>query len=162
MAQIDVEHAVSFTGHRPERLDIDEEKVLEWLEEQIRTSIAEGYTDFISGMQRGVDLWAAEIVLRIREEMKDKEIRLFSAVAFSGMENRWEEDWQKRYHAILNAADGIAYVSDRPGKVAFFKRNEWMVDHSGRVIAVYTGSTGGTKATVQYAKRQGKEIIMIK
>ena len=51
MAQIDVEHAVSFTGHRPERLDIDEEKVLEWLEEQIRTSIAEGYTDFISGMQ---------------------------------------------------------------------------------------------------------------
>ena len=94
--------------------------------------------------------------------MKDKEIRLFSAVAFSGMENRWEEDWQKRYHAILNAADGVTYVSDRPGKVAFFKRNEWMVDHSGRVIAVYTGSTGGTKATVQYAKRQDKEIIMIK
>ena len=162
MAKIDFEHAVAFTGHRPERLDMAENIVLEWLEEQIRTAIDDGYTDFISGMQRGVDLWAAEIVLRIREEMKDKEIRLFSAVAFSGMEKLWEEDWQKRYHAILNAADGIAYVSDRPGKVAFFKRNEWMVDHSGRVIAVYTGSTGGTKATIQYAKRQGKEIIMIK
>ena len=55
-------------------------------------------------MQRGVDLWTAEIVLKIREEMieedkKDKkkidsektsvektgkEIRLFSAVAFRG------------------------------------------------------------------------------
>ena len=77
MAKIDVEHAVCFTGHRPERLDMAENKVQEWLETQIRNAIDDGYTDFISGMQRGVDLWAAEIVLKIREEMKVKEIRLF-------------------------------------------------------------------------------------
>ena len=162
MAKIDFEHAVAFTGHRPERLDMEENIVLEWLEEQIRTAIDDGYTDFISGMQRGVDIWAAEIVLRIKEEMKDKEIKLFSVVPFSGMENRWDEEWQKRYHAILNAADGITYISDRPGRVAFFKRNEWMVDHSSRVLAVYTGATGGTRQTVQYAKRHGREIIHIK
>ena len=162
MAKIDMEHAVSFTGHRPERLDMPENKVQEWLETQIRKAINDGYTDFISGMQRGVDLWAAEIVLKIREEMKDKEIRLFSAVAFRGMEDRWEKDWHKRYHAVLKAANGVTYVSDRPGRVAFFRRNEWMVDNSKRLIAVYTGAPGGTKETILYAKRHGKEIVSIK
>ena len=50
MKKIDVEHAVSFTGHRPERLDMPEAEVQEWLEIQIRKAIDDGYTDFISGM----------------------------------------------------------------------------------------------------------------
>ena len=161
MAKIDMEHAVSFTGHRPERLDMPENRVQEWLETQIRKAIDDGYTDFISGMQRGVDLWAAEIVLKIREEMKVKEIRLFSAVAFRGMEDRWEKDWHKRHHAVLKAANGVTYVSDRPGRVAFFKRNEWMVDRSSRILGVYTGAPGGTKETILYARNHGKDVILI-
>ncbi len=161
MKKIDVDHAVSFTGHRPERLEMPETVVQQWLEAQIRKAVDDGYTDFISGMQRGVDLWAAEIVLKLKEEMKDKEIRLFSAVAFRGMEEQWEKEWYKRYHAVLKAADGVTYVSDRPGRTAFFKRNEWMVDNSKRLIAVFTGAPGGTKETVQYAKKNGKEVVMI-
>ena len=72
MKKIDVEHAVSFTGHRPERLDMPEIVVQEWLETQIRKAIDDGFTDFISGMQRGVDLWAAEIVMRLSEEIGHK------------------------------------------------------------------------------------------
>ncbi len=119
MKKIDVEHAVLFTGHRPERLDMPEIVVQEWLETQIRKAIDDGFTDFISGMQRGVDLWAAEIVMRLREEMTDKDIHLFSAVAFRGMENQWEIDWQKRYHVVLKAANSVTYVSDKPGRAAF-------------------------------------------
>ena len=78
------------------------------------------------------------------------------------MEDRWEKDWHKRYHAVLKAANGVTYVSDRPGRVAFFRRNEWMVDNSKRLIAVYTGAPGGTKETILYAKRLGKEIVLIK
>ncbi|WP_028236250.1 SLOG family protein [Pseudobutyrivibrio sp. MD2005] len=162
MLKIDIERAVSFTGHRPERLDMPEDKVQEWLEYQIRKAVADGYTDFISGMQRGVDLWAAEIVLKVRSEMKNKGIRLFSAVAFRGMENRWEKEWHKRYHAVLKAANGVTFVCDRPGRSAFFKRNEWMVDHSKRLIAVYTGAPGGTKETIQYAKQHRKDIVLIR
>lgn len=162
MAKINVDHAVAFTGHRPERLDMEEEKVLIWLEEQIRKAIDDGYTDFITGMQRGVDIWSAEIVMKVREEMKDKGIRIFAAVAFRGMENEWEKEWQKRYNAVFRASSGVTYVSERPGRAAFFKRNEWMVDNSKRLIAVYTGAPGGTKETIQYAREQGKEVIMIK
>jgi len=34
--EIDIKHACSFTGHRPERLEISQEKAISWLEEQIR------------------------------------------------------------------------------------------------------------------------------
>ena len=62
-----INHACTFTGHRPEKLDAPEAKVKEWLEEQIQQAMADGYTDFITGMQRGVDLWAAEILLKLKK-----------------------------------------------------------------------------------------------
>ena len=51
-----IEHTCTFTGHRPERLELPEKQVIEWLYEQIKQAADEGYTDFITGMQRGVDL----------------------------------------------------------------------------------------------------------
>ena len=161
MEKIDMNHAVSFTGHRPERLNMPESTVQEWLEKQIRKAVEEGYTDFISGMQRGVDLWAAEIVIKLRQEMKDKNLKLFAASAFRGMESRWEKEWQSRYNSVLRASNGITYVCDRPSRNAFFKRNEYLVDNSKKLIGVYTGAPGGTKETIKYAKRHGKEIILI-
>ena len=37
-------------------------------------------------------------------------------------------------------------------------RNEWMVDRSARVIAVFNGEPSGTKNTVVYAQRKGIEV----
>ena len=161
MIRIDTEHAVSFTGHRPERLEIDEEKVIKWLDIQVRRAVDDGFTDFIAGMQRGVDIWAAELVLKLKSEKQHEDIRLFAAPAFRGMEKQWEKDWQKKYHAVLQASNDITFVSDKPGRAAFFRRNKWMVDRSKRVIGVYTGAPGGTKETIAYAEKLGREIILI-
>lgn len=119
-----------------------------------------GYTDFISGMQRGVDIWAAEIVLKLKAE--GKHVKLIAACAWNGMEDRWEQNWQERYKAILKEADKIVYISKYPGRAAFFERNHWMVDHSSRLIGVYTGAPGGTTETVWYAKNNGLEVVTIK
>lgn len=43
----------------------------------------------------------------------------------------------------------------------FQRRNEWMVDHAGRVIAVFNGEKGGTKNTIDYAERQHVPVIYI-
>lgn len=159
--EIDIIHACSFTGHRPERLEgVTEEQVIAWLEEQIKAAVVDGFTDFVTGMQRGVDLWAAEIVLKLREY--NPKLRLFSACAFPGMETKWEKSWQERYEKVLKSADGYCYVSKRPGRKAFYDRNEWMVGHSSRLIAVYTGAHGGTLETIKYAKANSKEVIRIR
>ena len=66
------QHRCCFTGHRPEKLGMPETEVVESLKKEIRTAIADGFQTFISGMARGVDLWAAEIVLALREIWQKK------------------------------------------------------------------------------------------
>jgi len=41
-------------------------------------------------------------------------------------------------------------------------RNYYMVDHAAVLIAVYDGLFGGTMQTVNYAKKQGLEVIEIR
>ncbi len=155
----DIEHTCTFTGHRPERLELPEEQVKEWLEEQIVRAADEGYTDFITGMQRGVDLWAAEAVLKLIKE--DRQIRLIAACAFRGMDENWDLDWQERYYHVLTHAEWVYYISDHPGRRAYLARNHWMVDRASRLIAVYTGAPGGTKETIEYARGKKRDIVLL-
>lgn len=155
----DIKHTCTFTGHRPERLQLPEEQVKEWLEEQIVRAADEGYTDFITGMQRGVDLWAAESVLKLIDH--DRQIRLIAACAFRGMEENWETDWKERYYYVLSRSELVYYISDHPGRRAYFARNHWMVDRASRLIAVYSGAPGGTKETIEYARKMKRDIVSI-
>jgi hypothetical protein len=38
------------------------------------------------------------------------------------------------------------------------KIREWMVDHSAKVIAIYNGTAGGTKKTIDYAEHRGVKV----
>ena len=41
----------------------------------------------------------------------------------------------------------------------FRMRNEYMVDHSGRLTAWYNGTPGGTRDTIEYAVNKGIEVV---
>ena len=99
-----------------------------------------GYSTFISGMQRGVDLWAAEIVLRLQDAGEN--VHLIAATPFKGMESCWNEEWQSRYSDVIKKADDVVYVSAKPGRAAFFQRSHYMVDHASYLLAVYSGGGG--------------------
>ena len=92
-----------FTGHRPHKLHQPESVVIAALEEKIREAIDDGFVTFISGMAWGVDIWAAEIVLRLKSE--GHPIHLIAAVPYEGFERSWDDDWKQRYHDALAAAD---------------------------------------------------------
>ena len=70
-------HRCCFTGHRPEKLGISETRAKVLLKSAIQQAISDGYVTFISGMARGIDLWAAEIVIEERE--KNSNIHLVCA-----------------------------------------------------------------------------------
>lgn len=147
-----------FTGHRPEKLTQTEEEVKTWLTDKVREAIRNGYTTFFSGMARGVDLWAAECVLSVKEA--DSRVRLICASPYNGFDSRWSKRWRNLYTDILNEADETVFVSPQYSPRCFQKRNEWMVDHSSRVIAIFNGTSGGTKNTVDYARKRGCEVIL--
>ena len=153
------QHRCCFTGHRPEKLKLSENETRNALEKEIRTAIADGFQVFISGMARGTDIWAAEIVLRLREE--GQPIKLICASPYEGFERGWKREWQERYQSIIACADLVRYICPRYSPACFQQRNEWMVDHSARVIAVYNGEPGGTKNTIDYAEKKCTAICRI-
>ena len=148
-----------FTGHRPEKLNCSEADIIAELDAGIDAAIDDGFTTFISGMSRGVDLWAAQLVLAKREN--NRNIRLISAVPYKNFEKRWSKQWQQIYNSVLNSADLVKIFSDTFNYQSIHQRNRWMVDHSARMIAAYNGSTGGTKNTILYARQLGLDIRYI-
>lgn len=148
-----------FTGHRPEKLTRMEQEIKSNLEHEIRRAIDDGFNVFITGMARGVDIWAAEIVLQIRQT--GVPVRLICASPHQGFEELWSSEWQHRYNAVLEAADLARFICPRYSRGCFQVRNEWMVNHSSRVLAVFNGQPSGTKNTIDYAYRQGVPVIII-
>lgn len=50
---------------------------------------------------------------------------------------------------------------DKYGKAAPIKRNHDMVDMCDEVLVIWDGVSRGTKSTVNYAKKKGKNVTLI-
>ena len=148
-------HRCCFTGHRPQKLSAPDRKIKKALEEEVKRAIDDGFTTFISGMAQGVDIWAAEIIIKLRKKYN---LKLICASPFEGFEKSWSEDWKRAYQKIIQNADLVKYICPSYSPACFQIRNEWMVDHSARVIAAWNGEPSGTKNTVVYAEKQGVEV----
>ena len=140
-----------FTGHRPQKLTrpIDDIKVD--LENEILAAVKDGYTTFITGMACGTDIWAGNIVVRLKDRFPD--LKLIAAVPFPGFEKAWEPEWRERYKKLLASADLVKTICPEYSEAAYQVRNQWMVDRSSKCIAVYNGTAGGTRNTIQYARK---------
>ena len=154
-------HRVCFTGHRPEKLHYPEKQVKALLREQIEKAIEDGFTTFITGMARGIDLWAAEIVLELKRKHKDKELHLICALPHPDFDSKWTLPDKMKFHSILKKADLQRTICPEFSMSAYQKRNIWMVNKSNRVIAAYNGVKGGTKNTIDYACRVGINVVNI-
>lgn len=152
-------HRCCFTGHRPEKLKIPEDRLVLLLEEEIRKAITGGFTTYITGMAKGTDLIAGEIVLRLREQ--DDRLKLICALPHPGFGLHWGGGWTERFQKVLAAADLVRTICPDFYYAAYQTRNEWMVRHSALVIAVFNGERGGTKNTMDYAQRTGVPCVVI-
>lgn len=153
---MDRDKVCCFTGHRPEKIGFSKNEISKRLEAYIDEAISDGYDTFISGMARGTDMWAADIVLKKKHE--NKKIKLICAVPYNGFERRWAYSDKMQYRFILDNADSVSYISPRYTPYCFQARNIWMVDKSSRIIAVFNGSSGGTMNTIKYAVRNDVAI----
>ena len=92
------QYRCAFTGHRPEKVVGSEGKIIVELRKEILQAIDDGYRVFLTGMSRGVDLWAADIVIELRRY--NKKLKLMCVIPFEGMEDRWPVDWKKHYNLV--------------------------------------------------------------
>lgn len=156
---------VSFTGHRPEKLPFfgEEDPMCLELKERlagiVRKLIEDGADEFYSGMALGVDMWAAEIVLELKNDYPN--IRLTAVVPCPEQADRWSEEHRERYRSILGRCDKIITTSPSYTKGCMMKRNRALVDLCDILVAVFDGSKGGTMQTVNYAKSKKRKIKML-
>lgn len=153
------QHRCCFTGHRPNKLDYSESEIKLLLETAIDNAISDGYVTFITGMAEGVDIWAAEIVLEKKKH--NTSLHLICAVPHPGFEKRRSEYETEQYENIIKNADYVTTISGNYYRACYQKRNIWMVDHSSLVIAVFNGTTSGTKNTVDYARKVSVYIVNV-
>lgn len=157
----------AFTGHRPHKFPWKDNEadprciaLKETLAEQIATLAGAGVTEYFTGGADGVDCWAAEIVLTMRE--KNPALKLRCVLPHEGQADRWSDSAQERYHSILERANSVDYVSRQYYDGCMIDRNHRLVESAGLLLAVFNGvRRSGTGATVNYARKMGKEIIVI-
>ena len=162
-----VRNTCAFTGHRPKSFSwkYDESNpgcvlLKEVLTVQIRQLAEQGVTDFLSGMAQGTDLWCAKIVLALQKE--NPSLKLHCILPCREQTERWKASERETYRCILEQADSIVYVNRHYSKNCMQKRNRFMVDWAGILLAVYNGTCrSGTGMTVRYAQKLGREIIVI-
>ena len=160
-------NSCAFTGHRPHKFpwhydEADSRCVAlkAALAAQITALAGIGVTDFYSGGADGVDCWAALIVLELRK--KNPALKLHLLLPHEGQADKWSDSAQERYHSILGQADSVNYVSHDYYDGCMLDRNRRLVDAADLLLAVYNGERrGGTAATVRYAWKLGRRIIMI-
>lgn len=156
---IDKTRTCCFSGHRPETVTLDEADIKSKLKVEINKAINDGYTTFISGMARGVDIWAAELI--VEKKRINKDVRLVCAQPYEFFSKAQGWVWNVRYSKIIPFADKVVSVSYKNNPDCCMLRNKWMVDRSSRLIAVFKDFPGGTKETIDYAISKNKDIRMI-
>ena len=110
-------------------------------------------------MALGADLNFAKIVLKLR---KHYPVTLECAIPCPDQTLMWNGADKLRYESILKSADKINLISERYTPDCMLKRNRYMVDKSEVLIAVFNGvERGGTWYTINYAKKNNKQIEII-
>ncbi len=151
-----------FSGYRIEKMPFHEDDyaavsaLRASLAQSISDAAAHGYTCFISGMSTGFDLWAAETVLQLREQLS---IELVCAVPYDDHAARFPLYWRRLFNKCLLSADKVYALSHHYFNGCFAARNRFMVEASSLLICYHDGQPGGTAQTIHMAEQKGLAFI---
>ncbi len=154
-----------FTGHRPQNLGFAPGSAAETAlknrigGELLRLIAEQNVRHFISGMALGVDTYAAQTVLKLKEIYPD--LTLECAVPCKGQEKRWKREDREVYADILSRADRVTVLQEAYAPFCMQLRDAYMVENADIVLAVWNGGKGGTSYTVNCARKQRKTLIVI-
>ena len=144
----------AFTGHRKGLNDITEQQV----EQVVNGLLDENFDTFLVGMALGFDTLCFKVLENIR---KVKPIKIVACIPCESQNIKFTPRQNQLYQQMLALANQRILVSKEYTPTCMQKRNMFMVDNSSVLVAYLRFEKGGTKNTVEYAKRQNKRIIYL-
>ncbi len=160
------ENTCCFTGYRPNKLpwgsnEADERCIAlkTKLYDIIDALYTAGIRHFICGMAQGADTYFCEQALKFRAEHDD--ITVEAAIPCEEQASKWSRSAKERYDRLIAECDYETLISKKYTPDCMLRRNNYMVECSSVLVAVYDGKFGGTMQTVRQAQKQEIEIIQI-
>lgn len=147
-----------FTGHRqipPE----EREQIASKLESVIVSLYQKGIRYYEAGGALGFDTVAAQTVIRLRKNCPG--MKLILVLPCLTQTRGWKPEDIAEYERIKTQADQVVYTAQQYTRGCMHKRNRHLVDSSSVCVCYLARDSGGTAYTVQYAKKQGIEVINI-
>lgn len=156
-----------FTGYRPSKLPWGYSEtgarylqLKERLDDVVNAVYMSGIRHFICGMAQGADTMFCEAILRLRDWRSG--VTIEAAIPCEGQSVNWPVHAKNRYFRLVSECDRETILQKKYTPDCMVRRNQYMVDQSSLLIAVYDGiQRGGTMQTVLYAKRAGLEVIQL-
>ena len=156
---IDKSKVACFSGHR--RLPQNCEELRAKLKKEIIGLIERGVVFFGAGGALGFDMLAEEAVLELKKEYPHIRLVLVLPCPPEQQTLKWNAVQRQRYYEILERADKVKILSPQYTSDCMLARNRHLVDGSAYLICYLHEQRGGTAYTVDYAERQGLQIIRL-
>lgn len=149
-------YTVSFFGHREIENALEVKRKLEAkITELIQTK---QYIEFLVGREGEFDILAASVVKRVKKQMDYGNCSLIWVLPYMKAEFRDNEKEFLEYYDDVEICEQSAKAHF---KSAMQIRNRAMVDRADLVICCIQHKSGGAYKTVQYAKKQDKNIFAL-
>jgi|GEM_PF-1100285 len=155
---------ISIQAHRfgPDRFSFHRERMGTLIERELRIAINDGIRVFRIGMNMGADIWAAERILKLRDQYFP-DLTLHCYLPCETQANHWPEHWREPYFDALARADDVIVLQGRYSKGCIPRRNLAMLDGSRMLLAVHDNvADSGISRAVSYAESNGIEALLLR
>jgi len=165
------QQSCAITGHNPQRFKFKHNEqallcrsVKAAITEQIMTLYSKYVRHFYVGCSAGVDTWAAEIVLELKQQAEYADMGLFCVIPFPEHADKFTDGQKKRCQKILEQCTHKETINRHYSPVAYKRLNYFLVDKSDYLIAVYDQDKSerhGLGQMVNYAVKNNLRITFI-
>lgn len=123
-----------------------------------------GVRRFYIGGAIGVNLWAGELLLKLKEEPGYEDLELAVILPFPGHDAKWDVRSRKRLEYLVRHSVEHLTVGTEDCRESYISQNRYLVDHAQYLVAVseeHREQETGSFQVTAYAREKGLEIIYI-
>lgn len=135
----------------------EKQKIKEKAVEEIEKLRSDGVKNFISALEEGVDLFAADYISRTKKENETLEC----AVAFEEQAKNYSEKQREDYFSLCEKCDTLSFVSRKRNFGCKTKRDRYMIEQSDIVLCFWDKFAPYTGELLQFAVTKNKKIVYI-
>ena len=90
----------------------------------------------------GVNLWAGELLLKLKEEPGYEDLELAVILPFPGHDAKWDVRSRKRLEYLIRHSVEHLTVGTEDCRESYISQNRYLVDHAQYLVAVSGGAQG--------------------